>query len=140
MLVRGRFLDKHYVIRCAHGERRKNLNMYNFFQCPRHMYDLLTHPKGRQTCAVPAGQASDRHHLTLDARCICIKHPRYYRNAFSVYHYSVSAIAADEFRLFFTAMTCVPGQFFPYIFWRHQAINSHFPRWLPTKLMGMISY
>ena len=45
----------------------------------------------------------------------------------------------DEFCLFFTEMTYVPGQFIPYIF-LHQAINGHFPRWSPKKLVGTLTY
>ena len=44
----------------------------------------------------------------------------------------------DEFCLFFTDMTYVPGQFIPYIFFWHQAISGHFPRSLPKKLVGTI--
>ena len=39
-----------------------------------------------------------------------------------------------EFCLFFTDKTYVPGQFIPYMFFWHQAISSHFPRWPPKKL------
>ena len=42
----------------------------------------------------------------------------------------------DEFCLFFTDMTYVPGQFFPYIL---GAISGHFPRWPFKKLVGTIS-
>ena len=45
----------------------------------------------------------------------------------------------DEFCLFFTDMTYVPGQFIQYIIW-HQAISGHFPRWPPKKLVGTITY
>ena len=48
--------------------------------------------------------------------------------------------AGGEFSLFFTGMTYVPGQFNPYIFFWHQAISSHFPRWPPKKLVGTITY
>ena len=41
----------------------------------------------------------------------------------------------DEFCLFFTNMTYVPGQFILYIFGGHQAISGHFPRWPPRKLV-----
>ena len=46
----------------------------------------------------------------------------------------------DEFCLFFTDMTYVPGQFIQYIFWGHQVISGHFPRWPPKKLVGTITY
>ena len=45
-----------------------------------------------------------------------------------------------EFCLFFIDMTCVPGQFIPYIFFWHQAISGHFPRWPLKKLVGTITY
>ena len=46
----------------------------------------------------------------------------------------------DEFCLFFTDMTYVPGQFIPYIFFGHQAISGHSPRWPPKKFVGTITY
>ena len=46
----------------------------------------------------------------------------------------------DEFCLFFTHMTYVPGQFIPYIFFCHQAKSGHFPRCPPKKLVGTITY
>ena len=46
----------------------------------------------------------------------------------------------EEFCLFFTDMTYVPGQFIPYIFFWHQAISGHFPRWPPKKFVGTITY
>ena len=51
----------------------------------------------------------------------------------------VGVILTNEFCLFFTDMTYVPGQFIPYFFW-HQAISGHFPRWPPKKLVGTITY
>ena len=46
----------------------------------------------------------------------------------------------DEFCLFFTDMTYVPGQFIPYIFFWHQVISGHFKRWPPKKLVSTITY
>ena len=46
----------------------------------------------------------------------------------------------DQFCLFFTYTTYVPAQFIPFIFFWHQAISGHFPRWPPKKLVGTITY
>ena len=37
-------------------------------------------------------------------------------------------------------VTFVPEKLFPYVFEGHRAINDHFPRWPPKKLVGAISY
>ena len=34
----------------------------------------------------------------------------------------------------------MPGRFIPYNFFGHQAISDHFPRWMPKKLVGTITY
>ena len=62
------------------------------------------------------------------------------RNSALTKIYMVVVILTDEFCLFFTYMTYVPGQFIPYIFFWHQAISDHFPRWPPKKLGGWIAF
>ena len=52
----------------------------------------------------------------------------------------VVGVILSEFVYFFAEMTYVPGQFIPYIFFWHQAISSHFPRWPPKNLVGTITY
>ena len=47
---------------------------------------------------------------------------------------------ADEFSLFFTETTYVPGQFIPYIFLGAPSHKLQFPRLPPKKLVGPITY